>query len=169
MKSPFLIDLCIISDKSLSSSYPPYLGYFLSPLVPHCPLVGLMQVHSTAFPKMPPVHAYCLLYICCYSNSTYCRLSTFEIAPDTCLHCRFTLCIHLSLTHHGDIIPAHYQDKGSPALKCSHTSQNVLSPVQLPQLNSSPVSYSPTLLALRGAASKPPGDSVQGTKCDLAP
>ena len=76
--------------------------------------------------------------------------------------CISPVCIHLSLTHHGDIIPAHYQDKGSPALKCSHTSQNVLSPVQLPQLNSSPVSYSPTLLALRGAGFEAPGRQCPG-------
>ena len=135
MKSPVLIDICIISDKRLSTSELTLSPLFPLPSISPLPTdhhTGLMQVHPTAFPKMPPVHAYCLLYICCYSNSTYCRLSTFEIAPDTCLHCRYTLCIHLSLTHHGDIIPAHYQDKGSPALKCSHTSQNVLSPVQLP-------------------------------------
>ena len=121
-----------------------------------------MQVHPTAFPKMPPVqvHAYCTFAVqqCSIPHTAVCqhlRLRQTHV-------CISPVCIHLSLTHHGDIIPAHYQDKGSPALKCSHTSQNVLSPVQLPQLNSSPVSYSPTLLALRGAGFEAPGRQCPG-------
>ena len=58
MKSPFLIDICIISDKRLSTS-----EFTLSPLFPLPSIsppptdhTGLMQVHPTAFPKMPPLH-----------------------------------------------------------------------------------------------------------------
>ena len=75
MKSPFLIDLCIISDKSLSSSYPPYLGYFLSPLVPHCPLTtsGPGASTSNCFPKDAP--STCLLPI------VHLLLQQFHILP----------------------------------------------------------------------------------------
>ena len=75
MKSPFLIDLCIISDKSLSSSDPPYLGYFLSPLVPHCPLTtsGPGASTSNCFPKDAP--STCLLPI------VHLLLQQFHILP----------------------------------------------------------------------------------------
>ena len=75
MKSPFLIDLCIISDKSLSSSDPPYLGYFLSPLVPHCPLTtsGPDASTSNCFPKDAP--STCLLPI------VHLLLQQFHILP----------------------------------------------------------------------------------------
>ena len=110
-------------------------------------------LHSSNFPTLPKIllaHSWpndapntSLLYICC------CILHTA-----VCQHLRLRqthslFCIvdspsplHSSLTHQGDIIPAHYQWKGSPP-KCSHTSQNVL--ISSHTLASPPVSYSPTL------------------------
>ena len=170
MKSPFLIDLCIISDKSLSSSYPPYLGYFLSPLVPHCPLTtsGHDASTSNCFPKDAP--STCLLPI------VHLLVQQFHILPSVniwdCarhmsafLQCAFISHSLTTVTLFPRIIRirvhqlwnVHILPRMFSALFSSHSSTALRShTVRL-------------FLPFAELASKPPGDSVQGTKCDLAP